>query len=38
MRTLKTMILASAAVLTLSAPVLAADIITEQAPAPEAAY
>lgn len=38
MRTLKTMILASAAVLTLSAPVLAADVITEQAPAPEAAY
>ena len=36
MRTLKTMILASAAVLTLSAPVLAADAIVEQAPAPEA--
>lgn len=36
MRTLKTMILASAAVLTLSAPVFAADAIVEQAPAPEA--
>ncbi|MCO4319729.1 porin family protein [Phyllobacterium sp. 21LDTY02-6] len=36
MRTLKTIILASAAVLTLSAPVLAADAVVEQAPAPEA--
>jgi outer membrane immunogenic protein len=34
MRTLKTTILASAAVLTLSAPVLAADVIAEQPPAP----
>jgi outer membrane immunogenic protein len=36
MRTLKTTILASVAVLTLSAPVLAADAVVEQAPAPEA--
>lgn len=37
MRTLKTMILASAAVLTLSAPVFAADAVVDQPPAPEAA-